>query len=136
MNAENIVYALLVGAGAVTALVGTRVYPVMVPQTVAVQGPTIAYSLISSSRAPAIDAVAATHYTRSRVQVDLIAPEAAWPQLRQLRDAVMQALQFQRGVVAGVQLHALLPEFEGPVTFDQQLGLWHRPLDFMLHHQT
>lgn len=136
MNAEDVIYALLTGAGAVTAIVSTRVYPVLVPQGVQLAGPTIAYELVSSARVPAIDATAPTHTTRSRVQVDLIAPEAGWATLRQLRDAVVGALQHQRGAIAGVAVHAVLLAFEGPVTFDQQLGLWHRPLDFMVHHQS
>lgn len=136
MNAEAIVYALLTGAGAVTAIVADRIYPVMVPQGVTLTEPALLYSLVSSSRVPAIDARSPTHTTRSRVQVDLIALEPQFAQLRTLRNAVVAALQFQRGTVAGAVVHAVLPAFEGPVTFDQQLGLWHRPLDFMVHHQS
>lgn len=132
MKAEAVVYALLAGAGAVTSIVSTRIYPVVLPEGVAT--PAIVYELISSSHAPALDAQAATHLLTTRVQVNLIGSNYA--QVRDLRTAVINALRYQRGAIAGATVHAVLPGFEGPVTFDSDLGLFHRPLDFVLHLST
>jgi hypothetical protein len=133
MRAEDVVYALLSGDAVVTAHTGTRIYPVILPQGVQVGAAAIVYELISATREPAIDAQAATHLTRSRVQVDIISPGIGVT--RALRDAVMTALQFQRGVIAGITVHGVLHGGEGPVTFDEDLALFHRPVDFIVHHQ-
>lgn len=137
MSAEAVVYALLTGAGPVAAIVGSGagalVYPGLLPEGVKPTPAAIVYTLVSAMPMPAIDATAATHMTRSRVQVDLLS--ASYPQLRTLRDAVVAALRFQRGAIAGFQVVSVMLDLEGPVTHDEQLGLWHRPLDFVVIHE-
>ena len=54
MSAVSIAYALLSGAGAVTAIVSTRIYPVELPEGIAL--PAIVIDSISNVRAGAIDA--------------------------------------------------------------------------------
>lgn len=132
MKAEEITYALLTGAGAVTSIVAARIFPVVLP--LKQPSPALVYELVSATRVPAIDAQSPTHLTRSRVQVNLISKDFAVT--RTLRNAVMQAMQFQRGVLAGVQVHSVLHAGEGPVSFDQQLDLYHRPLDFLITHES
>ena len=133
MRAEDVVYALLTGAGPVTAVVSDRIYPVVLPQDVKVGAAAIVYELISAVRQPAIDATSPTHVTQSRVQLNLLAPDL--PTTRTLRDAVVAALQFQRGLIAGVTVHSVLHGGESAVSFDPQLGLFHRPVDFLVLHQ-
>lgn len=137
MSAEAVVYALLTGAGPVTAIVGAgaaaRIYPAVLPQSVKPTPAAIVYSLVSAVPLPVMDTTSPTHLTRSRVQVDLLGADFA--QLRTLRDAVVTALRFQRGLIATFQVIATWLDLEGPVTFDDQLGLWHRPVDFLLLHQ-
>jgi hypothetical protein len=132
MKAEAVIYALLTGAGAVTSVVQDRIYPVVLPEGVAT--PAIVFELLSSVHVPALDAQASTHHLQARVQVNLLGPSYA--QIRDLRTAVINAVRYQRGSIAGAQVHAVLPGFEGPVTFDSALGLFHRPLDFVLHLST
>ena len=131
MSADAVVYALLSGAGAVTAIVGTRIYPVLLPEKQPT--PAIVYEQISSVREPAIDAQAATHTTRSRYQINLLSTDHAVA--RTLRAAVVAALQFQRGSIGGITVHSVLHAGEGPVGFDQQLGLFFLPIDFLVTHQ-
>lgn len=130
MKAEAIVYALLSGAAPVTSIVSARIYPVVLPE--GVPFPAIVYELVSSVMQPRIDAASASHLYRSRIQVNLLGVDLA--ALITLRDAVVAALQFQRGAIAGATVHAVLADSEGPVTFNEQLGLFHRPLDFVVHH--
>ena len=131
MSIERVTYALLSGAGAVTSIVGTRIYPVVLPQG---QGaPALVYEPISATRAGAIDAYATTHLTRGRVQVNLVV--ATYPELHPLREAVKAAMQFQRGLIGGVTVHSIVHAGEGPVQYDQQLGLFSQPIDFLIHHE-
>lgn len=132
MEAENVTYALLSGAGPVTAVVGTRIYPVQLP--LKQPTPAIVYELISATRLSAIDAYAPTHLMRSRVQVNLISKDHGVT--RTLRAAVLAAMQFQRGAIGGATVHSVLHAGEGPVTHDQDLDLYHRPLDFLITHES
>lgn len=132
MNVDPVVYALLSGAGAVTAIVGTRIYPVMLPQSQPT--PAIVYELISSPRLGVIDARDTTHLTRARVQINLLSADHTV--LRTLRDAVMAAMQFERGSIGGVTVHSVLPAGEGPDSYDQPLRLYLRPLDFLITHES
>jgi hypothetical protein len=134
MSAESVVYALLTGAGAVTSIVGTRIYPEVLPEKQPT--PAIVYEQISSTRtgAIAVDALAGSHLTRTRVQINLLSSDHAVT--RTLRAAVVAALQFQRGVIGGITVHSVLHAGEGPVSFDQALGLYHRPVDFLITHES
>lgn len=132
MNAEAVVYALLSGAGPVTAIVGTRIYPVALPERQPT--PAVVYQVISSVPVGRIDAQAASHLTRTRVQVDVLSKDHTV--LKTLRDACVAALRFQRGTVGGVVVHTVLPEPDGPTTYDRELAVYHRPVDFMVIHES
>lgn len=131
MIAEAVVYALLTGAGPVTSVVGQRIYPVALPMGTPM--PAIVYSLVSAVSLPALDAQAATHLTQSRVQVDMVGHDFA--ALRALRTAVLAALRFQRGAIAGTTVHAVLHGGDGPPTYDMALDLHHRPVDLLITHE-
>jgi hypothetical protein len=134
MSAEAVVYALLTGAGAVTAVVGTRIYPEALPEKQPT--PAIVYEQISSSRsgAIAVDALASTHLTRTRYQLNLLSKDHAVA--RTLRAAVVAALQFQRGAIGGVTVHSVLHAGEGPVSFDPGLEVFLLPVDFSITHES
>lgn len=131
MNAEAAVYALLTGAGAVTSIVGTRVYPVVLPERQPT--PAVVYELVAAVNQGRIDAQAATHLMRSRVQINLLSKDYAV--LRTLREAVVSALRFQRGTVAGCVVHAITHEGDGPTSFDHELAVFHRYVDFHVFHE-
>lgn len=131
MSADAVVTALLAGAGAVTSLVGDRIYPVVLPQ--GKPTPAIVYEQVSLTRPPAIDAGAPTHLTQARMQVNLLGPDYA--QLLALRNAVVLALQFQRGLIAATTVHSVQHSGEGPVMFDRGLELFHRSVDFIITHE-
>ena len=132
MSASKVVYALLSGAGSVTAVVPVdRIHPIYLPQGKGV--PAIVYEPISAMRTGAIDAYATTHLTVERMQINLIATD--YPQVLALLELVKAALQFQRGVFGGVTVHSVLHAGEGPVQYDQQLGLFSKPIDFFITHE-
>lgn len=128
MSADAVIYSLLSGAAGVTALVSTRIYPAVAPEGTAM--PLIAFELVSSVRMPRIDAQAADHLVRARVQVNLLA--VGYAGIKALRAAVVAACQFQRGTIASVTVVSVLPDGDGPITFDSDLGLFHQPIDFMI----
>ncbi len=131
MSADAVVYALLTGAGAVTAIVGTRIYPVVLPR--GVPTPAIVYEMVSGPRLPAIDAYATTHCTRTRMQINLLSKDHTVAHT--LRAAVVAALQFQRGSIASTTVHSVLHAGEGPVSFDQALEVFQLPVDFLITHE-
>lgn len=131
MSAEAAIYALLTAAAPVTALVGTRIYPGVLPNGQAL--PAIVVEQISAVRLGRLDAFAATHPTRSRIQVNLLSRD--YPTLKALRTAVTAALQFQRGSIGGSSVISVLPDNEGPDTFDAGMEVFHQPIDFMVTHE-
>lgn len=128
MSAESIVYALLSGAAAVTAVVSTRVYPVELPEGVAL--PAIVYDVVSNVRAGRIDAAAASHPTTARVQVTMLVESHS--QLMTLRAAVIAALQFQRGSIGGSTVVSILKGPDGPTDFDEAMAVFAQPVDFLV----
>lgn len=129
MSAVSIAYALLSGAGAVTAIVSTRIYPVELPEGIAL--PAIVIDSISNVRAGAIDADAASHVTRARVQVSMLT--ASYTQLETLRAAVVAAMQFERGAIGGETVVSVLKGPDGPTSIDEDMGgVYHLPVDFFL----
>lgn len=128
MTAEAVMYALMTGAGPVTSLVGTRIYPSVLPE--GQPTPALVLEHVSTYRPPVIDAYAPTHLAQARIQCNCLAPTHTAS--RALADAVRQAAQFARGVIAGVRVHSVLHAGEGPATYDADLGVFHQPVDFMV----
>lgn len=131
MSAETAVYALLTGAGAVTSIAGTRIYPGVLPEGQPV--PAVVFEHISAMRPGAIDAYAPTHLTRTRLQFNLLAADYAT--VKALRDAVRNALQFARGSLGGSTVHSVLYAGEGPDLFDQGLAVFSQSIDFLITHE-
>jgi hypothetical protein len=131
MSADAAVYALLAGAGAVTAMVGTRIYPAVLPEKQPT--PAIVFEQISSVRAPAIDAWDGSHLMRTRVQVNCLSADYAVA--ASLRAAVVAAMEFKRGAIGALTVYSVLHAGEGPVSYDQPLGLFQLPVDFLVTHE-
>lgn len=95
--------------------------------------PAITFEVVSAQRPGAIDAYAPTHLTRTRVQVNALAQNH--PAVVALIEAIKAALQFQRGVFNGITTHSVLHAGEGPEQYDQQLGVFMQPIDFLITHE-
>lgn len=131
MSAELVTYALLSAHAPLAALVQARIFPGHLER--GANTPAVIYELVSATPAPAIDAWAATHLTRSRVTVSAIAADYATT--KAIRDAVSAAMRNQRGTFGGVETHAILLDRDQPMTFEDETELWHRPIDFVILHQ-
>lgn len=128
MSAEKVINALLTGASGVTSIVGTNVWPVFLP--LGKTPPAVVYQTVSAVRLPVIDAYASAHPTRARVQLDLMA--ATYAEVKQLREAVKSACQFQRGSIAGVTVISVLHGGEGVDAYVEALRLFHQTVDFIV----
>jgi hypothetical protein len=131
MTAEAVLYALMTGAGPVTAIVDTRIYPVTMPEGKPL--PALVLEHVSTYRPPVIDAYAGTHMAQTRMQCNCLAVDHTTS--RTLADAVRAAAQFARGSIAGVLVHSVLHAGEGPATFDAETGTFHQPIDFIVTYQ-
>jgi hypothetical protein len=128
MSAQAIANALISAAAGVTAIVGTRVYPAMLPEGTAL--PAAVVRLVSNVRAGAIDAAATQHAYRARVQVNALAAE--FVQAQALRQAVKQAMKFQRGAIGGVTVASIVDDVDLPDDFDPELHAYVAPADFII----
>lgn len=130
MRAEKVVYALLTGSQALTALVGSKIYPGLIPQNTPM--PAVSYELISSVDIAPINAQAGGVVLRSRVQVSVLA--RTYAEVKAIQEAVREALLFRSGLIAGVQVIAITRELVGPDERDDEAALYMQGVDYMLTH--
>ena len=130
MRAEKVVYDLLTGSEAVTALVGLKIYPGLIPQNTTM--PAVSYELISSVDIPPINAQASGVILRSRVQVSALA--RTYAEVKTIQEAIRRALLFKSGLIAGVQVNAITRELIGSDERDDESGLYMQGVDFLLIH--
>lgn len=131
MRAEKVVYDLLTGSEAVTALVGLKIYPGLIPQNTTM--PAVSYELISSVDIPPINAQAGGVILRSRVQVSVLA--RTYAEVKTIQEAIRRALLFKSGLIAGVQVNAITRELIGSDERDDESGLYMQGVDFLLIHE-
>ena len=131
MQALAIFNALLGQAGAVTALVGARIYPVELPEGSAF--PAIAIEPGPDVPIPTIDANQAYGLRKVDVVLHLVAKTV--PELAALQSAVETACNFQRGMVATYSVVTVAAGTVGSVETDSTLGLWYVPLTFNLTYR-
>ena len=123
--------ALLSQASAVVALVATRIYPVELPQGVAL--PAIAIEAEPDIALSTIDAYAGFGLRKVDVQLHLVAKTAA--DLIALQAAVEAACTFQRGTIAGYSVASVAAATVGSAETDSTLGLWYLPITFTLTYR-
>lgn len=131
MRAEKVVYDLLTGSEAVTALVSLKIYPGLIPQNTTM--PAVSYELISSVDIPPINAQAGGVILRSRVQVSVLA--RTYAEVKTIQEAIRCALLFKSGLIAGVQVNAITRELIGSDERDDESGLYMQGVDFLLIHE-
>lgn len=132
---EAALVALLVPGGAVGAIVGTRVYPVVLPQTPLY--PSIRYQRIDTVRGPYRKmATGRSEYARPRFQIDCFATTAAAAQA--LADAVRSVLDGFSGTSASVQIGSVALEDEAadaePGVGAGGVTIYRHRLDFVIGH--
>ena len=130
MRAEQVVYTLLTGNAAVAALVGTKIYPGLIPQNTAM--PAVTYELVSGVEILPINAQAGGVILRSRVQVSVLA--RTYTEVKNIQEAIRGALLFKSGLTAGVQVIAITRELIGSDERDDESGLYMQGVDYLLIH--
>lgn len=128
MDAEKVVMALLNAASGVTALVGTRIYPPPLPQGVTL--PALAVDHVSTVDQPMLDASAGYNLVQSRIEVTALAKDYATQ--KSLIRAVRNAVRYQRGTIAGVQVVSILRGSVGPDVRDDDMQIYSQSTDFIL----
>jgi len=128
MSAVKAVIALLLAAPDVVALAGDRVFPGDVP--LKQLRPAIAVREVGNNREGAIDAQAEASLATSRVQVTVHVKD--YPEIAGVLRAVRKACNFERGLIAGVDVVSIVRDLIGP-DLDFPDG-WGKSIDFMVTH--
>lgn len=126
MSAEKIVYAQLAAAAAVTALVGTRIYPGQAPQGTAT--PFIVYEHLSAEDLDPIGAVSGGTITRAVVSVTAVG--AAYADVKSVLEAARAALRFASGLISGKRVVSIETAGVGPDLTDPDLGVFYQSADY------
>lgn len=130
MRAEMVVASLLNGAGAVTSIVGPKVYAVQGSQ--ADDAPFLVYWKEGAARERTI-AMNGPTLVHATISVQCVALD--YPTLKALGEAVRMALVPQFGVIAGVSVNSIQVAAEGPDVYDPELALFAQLWQFLITHQ-
>ncbi|MDA8212162.1 MAG: DUF3168 domain-containing protein [Clostridia bacterium] len=135
MIIEEALYAHLNTYANLTALVGNRIYPLVLPQKGSY--PAITYQKVSGPRLHALQTDPGTAHPRFQI--------SCWAQTYSKAKAVVKqvqaALQDFSGIMGGaggVQVDAVLFENEFDLYEEEtegKTGLYHIPVDFIIWHQ-
>jgi hypothetical protein len=128
MRAEKVVKTLLSGATAVTALVGTRIYPGPIPQGTTL--PAISYEHISTVALRTLDAAAGYNLVQSRIEVSAVAK--TYSDQKSLVEEIRKALDYQRGTIAGIAVTSIIRGSAGPDLRDDDVQLYTQAVDFLV----
>lgn len=124
----KVIRALLVGAAAVVARVpADRIVAGVVKEGTAL--PALGITEVSSAPVGAIDGQAAYSIVTSRVQVTVMGQ--AYPDVKALVDLVRRACNFQRGLIAGVNVVSIVRDNVGP-DLEDDAGNRFQSIDFMV----
>lgn len=124
-----LITAALLGDAGVTALVGTRCALAQLPPDTAM--PAVVYQIVSDSPEHPINSAAGPQRMRSRAQITALAATPAG--VEALLAAVRTACGFKSGTYAGKAVIATLRDIAGPITKDNEAGVWYGSQDFVLH---
>lgn len=130
MKAEQVVLSLLANAAGVTALVGSRIYGLMLPQKPAY--PALVYTAVSSVDVPPINVFAGANIARSRIQVSAFAVD--YPGVKGLLEQVRLACSYKNGTIATFSVVSVLPDVEGPDLWEENFLVPYQSRDFIVTH--
>lgn len=123
---EALVYSHLVTTGtALSALVGTRVYPLVLPQAGAL--PAVVYTLV--------DDVETLNGHNGVARVQFTAWATTYAGAKSVRDALRERLRSFAGQSSTDRVEDVDVSFSGPAGLEPELGLYRRDLDTMIYHR-
>jgi Protein of unknown function (DUF3168) len=135
-SAEASLYAILTqgSPNPVSAIVGSRVYPNVLPQNVSY--PCVRYSRISTPRSEWRTLDGTANYATPRFQLDAYALKHS--DALNLSQAIYRHLEGFRGTVSGLRIDAVSTEDEAgeyePGVAPGDVGVHRQRLDFVLMH--
>ncbi|MDB6061564.1 MAG: hypothetical protein JWM78_1667 [Verrucomicrobiaceae bacterium] len=131
MKAEKAIIAIMRANAAVTDLVGSGIYPVLIPENAVY--PCITVERISGQRIVApLFAVADPGAVDVRLQVT--AWGRTYESVKTVSEAVRVAVERYRGDIVEVTVWDIVPETDGPDLYDGDLQLYGAPADYTLSH--
>lgn len=123
----KVVRALLVASATVTALVPeTQIMAGTIPEGVPL--PAISITEVSVVPVSAIDAQAEYSLVTSRVQVTIMTKD--YPSTKPILDAVRKTCNFERGMIAGVDVASVVRDTVGPDFSDDAATIHFKTVDF------
>lgn len=127
MSAVKVIRALLVGAAPVVSLCpAARIMAGVAPQGTAM--PALSLMHISTVPLVRIDAQAEFNLVTSRVQVTVLA--SSYAGVKPLLDAVRRACNYQRGILAGVDVASIVRDTVGPDFSNDAATIHYQAIDF------
>lgn len=125
MNIGPAIYSILTSDATIGGYVSTKVYPLAAPQNTAM--PYITYQLVSDKPNKNKDRV--TSIETLRVQIDVIAK--TYENVGQIADAIVNALSFYSGTVAGITIDIITFEDENDLS-DVEADVYRKEQDYFL----
>ncbi len=125
---EDALFSRLSGFAGLTSLVGTRIYPVQLPQDVTL--PAVVYTRISSEREVAMGKDPGI----ARPRFDVSAWATTFDSSRAIAEQIRLALERFRGTEAGIVIQDIFVEAENDV-FDSTSITYHAAIDFEVIHE-
>ena len=130
MFIEEAIYSYLSGHAGLTALTGTRIYPLVMPQNTIL--PAVTFSKVSGPRVHAMQKDTSTAYPRFQVSCW----GSAYKQAKEVAAQVRAALQDYKGTMGGaggVAVGGVFLEDENDL-YEPGTQVYHVALDFIIWH--
>lgn len=125
---EAAIYSILSTNAGVIALVSTRIYPILLPQTALL--PSITYARISTERE--FTFVVDPGLSTARIQVDIWGENVS--SVQNVSEAVRSALHRYIGTIAGVVIDECHIDNE-TMMYEPETEIYHVVIDFMVLHR-
>lgn len=130
MLAEKVVYALLSADATLASLVGSRIYPVVLPQDKTL--PALTYEVISANEREVIDAASTYAVVDTHIQITGLA--STYAGCKAIMEAARSALLYFAGTIEGVYVPIILRGPVGPDQFDAKLYVYMQSADYYVSH--
>lgn len=128
--AMRVAYALMSASTEIANAVGSRIYPNVIPEDVAV--PAIEYHRAGTFRDPPIGVDGGTGLVEARIAVTAFS--LTYSGLSALGESIRAAMQYESGLIAGVQVVAVLGPDEGEDGYSAETGQHVSTAEFTIRH--
>lgn len=129
MSIEKDLVLYLINVPAVTAIVGTRIYPKRLPENPVM--PALVYQRIAESVSPTLDDDPSTYMSGIRIQIG--AYGATYAEAKELMDAVMVAMSYYHGAFGNSTVKMIIPNMRLDVPDDPEVAIEREVADFTIY---